>query len=923
MIVHSHAYDFQAVPLPCCQLPQSFMDSYSLYFERMSNVDLHPLSLSVSRLSPAKSNSSIVDHLAHHQHGKGDSAYSSFSGGSTAPDYPSPFLPDDLQSNSLNHYADLKYVKSFYHPTQFLQSESKTMDQLCRSFEAISQQYCNNTDMKYHTHNGNASLHNNNAHPKKEVHSRTLSQSDPAPANAPPVPTRLDSFIATKNLENSRVHLHGTEFKPLPQQPQQQLRPHGRPHSQSLNAKRSETVIPDKASSSLSSEPAYSVWRGPNEMQQAQHPPSYRLHLQLQNEMRVNPENPSIVDNKAASESHRSANSLSPPQGRNQPEHLTPRQPSSISGSNGDHQTPSSNRFRSERKRAHSAQEWRGGSELQQAASPWSSSQSFLSSSIQHKGQFYFVTGVYKPSESGMRTHSATISGTDAAREVSTVLETSRQREKERSHSTMDNLFRSLQESSHPYSGTIAEDEEVFLSMDQGMDLISKSLDQENPRPPHIFNVSDESSEIGRHTASNPIFYCGPNRRSPPHSSSHQNEVSQTRTKSPSYMREDHLNRGNQQPLEDVASERINKETTPLLYHLTGASRTVLQPKKDPGFIGGKEPALNKSVQGHVAVNDNERPAQGDTSQNRRGEVLSVACGTLDDSFKKYYKEKLKDAQCKVLRETSFKRRDLQLPWPHCLTQDSECRPAVIHSFSSSQDSDISTDTLTPSMTSDETETCSITEVLENPKEMDKSAERENGRVGNVAQPQVARIRGRKRLTPEQKKMCFSEPEKLNELGDIPNHSVCRSFGNEREALFAGKCEGQDEMLQAEQGLVAERRKMFESRGRALSVSSSSRTNLKHLRHLALMEYMERKTGQKVAEPQHPASHLPTPSRQRHSLGEKPFDWNPRPQSLNHEKHTKKKHPRPHSAGRILDSSSSSIRYQRKSHIRKDGLFLP
>ncbi|XP_047235056.1 protein Shroom1 isoform X2 [Girardinichthys multiradiatus] len=888
------------------------MDSYSLHFERMSNVDLHPLSLSVSRLSPAKSNTSIVEHLAHHQHGKGDSAYSSFSGGSTAPDNPSPFLPDDLQSSSFSHYADLKYIKSVYHPTQFLQSDSKTMDQLYRSVEAISHQYRNNTDVNYHSHNSNENLHtNNNVHSKKEVNSKTPPQNAHAPAYAPPVPARLDSFIATKNLENSRVHLHGTEFKPLPQQPQQQLRPHGPPDSQSLNAPRSETVILDKGSSTLNSEPMYSVWRGSHEMQQAQHPPSYRLHLQLHNQTRKIPEKPFIVDNDADSESHRSANALSrsPPQLRNQPEHLTHKPPSTSSGCNGDHQNRSSSHFQSERKRAHSAQEW-CGSEPQRAPSPWNSSQSFLSSSIQHKGQFYFVTGVYKPSESGMRTHSATVTGTEAAREVSAVLETHRQRDNKRSYSTMDNFFRPLQESSHPSSNTIPEDEEVFISVDQGMDLMSKSLDQVNHRPPHVLNALEDSCEIGRHTASNPIFYCGPDRQSPLHSAAHQNEVTLLMSnESPNYIkREDHANRGNWQPLEDVASERINKETTPLLYHLTGASRTVFLPKVDPGFSGKREAIPNKSVQGDVAVNDNERPAQGDTSQNHIGEVLSVSCGTLDDSFKKYYKEKLKDAQCKVLRETSFKRRDLQLPWPHCLTQTSECRPAVIHSFSSSQDSEISTDTLTPSLTSEDTEKGSTEEIWENLKEIDK-AKRENLRLVNVAQPQVGRIGSRKRLTLEQKKMCFSEPEKLNLLGGTSNHSACRSFGNESEGLFAAECEGEEEMQQTEQGLVAARRKMFESRGRALSVSSVSKANLKHLQYQALMEYMGRKTGQKVAELQLPTPHLPTPSRQRHSLGEKPFDWGPRPQSGNHEKHTNKKHHRPHSAGRILDSSSSSIRY--------------
>ncbi|XP_038147996.1 protein Shroom1 [Cyprinodon tularosa] len=869
------------------------MDSYSLHIERMSNVDLHPLSLSVSRLSPAKSHSSI-DHIAHHQHGKGDSAYSSFSGGSTAPDYPSPFLSDDLQSSSISQYADLKYVKSFYNPAQFLNSDSKTMDQLYLSVEAISQQYRNNMDVNYYNHNGSERLRtSNNAHLKKDLHSRTLSQNAPAP----PVPARIDSFIATKNLENSRFNLQGTEFNPLPQPPQQQLRPNGRPHSKSLNAPRSDTAIPDKG---VNSETVYSVWKGSQEVQQALHPPSYRLHLQLHNQSRMSPQNPSIVDNNAASELLRSSNTVSrsPPPGRNQPEHPTPKQLSANSGCNGDPQNKPSGHFRSERKRAHSAQERCAGSEPQRAPSPWNSSQSLLSSSIKQKGQFYFVTGVYKPFEPGMRTHSATISGTEAVKEVSAVLETHR-RDKERSHSTMDHFF-----SSHPSSGTIPEDEEVFISEDQGVDPMSKNLAHMNHRPPNISHAVEESRDIGRHTASNPIFYCGPDRQSPPDSAAQQNEVMLISNEPTNYKkRDDQANRGKRQTSEDIASERINKETTPLLYHLTGANRAVFQPKMDPEFNGRKETGLNKSVQGDVG--NDERPAQGDVCQNPRGKVQPVACGTLDDSFKKYYKEKLKDAQSKVLRETSFKRRDLQLPWPHSLTQNPDCRPAALHSFSSSQDSEISTDTITPSLISEG----SLKEVWENPKEIDKLPEREYGRLANVAQPQVPRIGGRKRLTPDQKKICFSEPEKLNQVGTTPSHSACRSFGNESEGLFTAGSEGEEEMQQEEHGLVAARRKVFESRGRASSVSSASKTNLKHLQQQALMEYMERKTGQTVAEPQLPAPPLPAPSRQRHSLGEKPFDWGSRPQSLNHEKHAKKKHHRPHSAGRILDSPSSSMRY--------------
>nr|XP_019952855.1 PREDICTED: protein Shroom1-like [Paralichthys olivaceus]XP_019952856.1 PREDICTED: protein Shroom1-like [Paralichthys olivaceus]XP_019952857.1 PREDICTED: protein Shroom1-like [Paralichthys olivaceus]XP_019952858.1 PREDICTED: protein Shroom1-like [Paralichthys olivaceus] len=904
------------------------MDSYNLHFERMSNVDLHTLSLPVSRLSPAKSNSSIVDQLAHHQHGKGDSAYSSFSGGSTAPDYPSPFLPDDLQSSSFSHYADLKYVKSIYHPTQVVQSDSKTMDQLYRSVEAISQHYRNNTstNVNHHNHNGNISFHNNNNKvlSKREVPLGAPSQSSYTPVHPPPVPARLESFIATKNLENSRVHHHGTEFNPQPQ-PQQQPRCYNRVHG--LNARSPEKPNTDTGKSSFNSDPVYSVWRGSERHQpQAQQPSGYRTHRQSHEQTRVplNPEYPFVVDNNAASEQQKSKNILSgsTTRGESQSEHLKPRQLSASGGDNHKSSGSSSN-LECQRKRAHSAHDWLS-SEPTRAASPWNAGQSFINSSIQHKGQFYFVTGVCTLSDSGMRTNSSSVCGSDAGSESCTVLEKHWIRETERSHSTMDNLFRPLQESSRTSSGTIPDQREVFTSVSQSKDLSSRSQDQENHRPSistqssRSFDALEEiemiqSREIGRHTANNPIFYCGPDRNCLPHSVTQMKEgTSLISNEQPNHKREEQAKRGKRQPLGDVASERINKETTPLLYHLTEANRAALQPKKDTVVnLKGKEEILNKTDHGGMLGNNIERPPQGDTSKNNRGDVISGPCNTLDDSFKKYYKERLKDAQSKVLRETSFKRRDLQLSWPHRIRQKPELRPTVIHSFTPSLDSETSTDTLTPSVNSEETEQGSIMEeVSDNQKEIDKETEEENGRSANVAQPQVGRIGYRRRLTPEQKKMFFSEPEKLNQLGGAPSHSMCRSFGNESDSVFASECEGEEHEQQGELGLVAARRKMFETRGRALSASSTSKTNLKHLQHKALVEYMERKTGQKVAEPQQPAPQLPPPSRLRHSLGEKPFDWGPRPLSGNHEvKNTKKKLHRPHSAGRILDSSTSSARY--------------
>lgn len=860
----------------------------------MSNVDLHPLP--VSRLSPAKSNSSIVEQLAHHQHGKGDSAYSSFSGGSTAPDYPSTYLPDDLQSSSFSHFADLKHVKSLYHPTQVLQSDSKTMDQLYRSVEAISQHLCNNTSTNVNHCNGINSIHTNKNLSKQVTSLGVSSQGANPDVHPPPIPARLDSFTATKNLENSRVNHHGTEFS-------HQVRAHNK-HTHGLDTARTETTNVESSNSGSKAEPLYADWRAA--ATNAQQPPTYRLHLQPQDHTRVpmSPEYLFITNKKTALEQQKSPNILSrsPPRTTKQTEHLKPRQLPSSGGCNGDYYNEPKSGI-SQRKQVNSPSDWLGSQPVR-VGSP--SGQSLVNSSIQHKGNFYFVTGVCKLSESRMRTQSASVCGSETGSDSSTVLE--RHQLRERCHSTMENLFQPLKDSSRSSS-------DVFLGEgeSQGKDVTPRRLDQENHKPSLISIQSSESfdsledidmmqsREMGRHTASNPIFYCGPDRNCSPHPSPQMKEVS---GQSNRYRKGEQAKRGKRQPLTDVASEKINKETTPLLYHLTGASRAVSQPKKYADFsMKGREALLSKAVHGDVVVNDNERPPHGDTTKNDR-EVNAVACNTLDESFKKYYKEKLKDAQSKVLRETSFKRRDLQLSLPPRIRQKPELKPVVTHSFSSSQDSETSTDTLTPSVASEETEKGSIKEeVMEN-------QELSNEKEALIAQPQVARIGGRKRLTAEQRKMCYSEPEKLNQIGSTRNQSASRSFDNESYSLFAGRCEGEEHAQQGEKGLVAARRKIFETRDRAQSVSSTAKISLKHLQHKALVEYMERKTGHKVAEPQQPAPQLPPPPRQRHSLGEKPFDWGPRPLSASHEGKTpKKKIHRPHSAGRILDSSTSSIRY--------------
>ncbi|XP_014053524.1 protein Shroom3 isoform X2 [Salmo salar] len=814
------------------------MDSYNLNFEKMSNLDLHPLSLPLSRLSPAKSTSSI-DQFTYH-HGKGDSAYSSFSGGSNAPDY--PFLPDDLQHHSL-HYADLKYVKAIYHPN-VLDSDAKSMDQLYRSMEAISNQYRNN--------NGCLSA--------TQYCDQNQEKLPPPPPQLPPPPDRLDSFIATRNLENCRAQ----------HSPEGQLADRSPPRPRTANPD-AACLRPDRVYGRRASQP-------------------YHRDPVNSDHMDKNPEQQT------------SANILS----RSPPRMSQPEQHPNQQAGGGGHSE-------GHRKRT---QEPRGSllPEPPQSAIPLHVAQNMVNSSIQHKGQFYFVTGVCKSSESSLKHGSLCVSGEGSESPVSEPVD------RERLHSTMDHMFRNTQQRHYITHDTTTTDVREFYtkSQDRSQDEVKQTRSRISYGPSHILNQRSRSSdalqqslkvqsrEIGRHHSPNHhIFSCGREENCPLLSNSHSQEVPPpiSMEQATHHKRDEQINAGRRRPLGGVASQKINKENTPLLYHLTGANRAALnlnlKPKDDIEVsMQGEDAGLNAAHEERQApVSCSDRTPHGETSKEESTEAIAHPCNMLDDSFKKYYKEKLKGAQDKVLRETSFKRSDLQLSWPHRVRQRPELRPTVLHTVSSSQDSETSADTLTPSPTHSEgTDKEDIKEML---KEVEKESvvkdgEKENGRPANIAQPQLARIGGRRCLTSEQKKLCYSEPEKLNQLGDSGEVGLLVLSGDEEEL--------------GEQGLVAARRKMFETKGRALSTSSLSKTSLQHLQHKALVAYMERKTGLKVAKPQQPAPQASQSPNQRHSMAGKPSDWGLKPQSGN-KGGLKKKLYRPHSAGCVLDSTSSSMKY--------------
>lgn len=749
------------------------MDSYNIHFEKMSNFEVHPL----SRHSPSKSTNSI-DQYTHH-HGKGDSAYSSFSGGSTALDYPSPFLADDLHPHGL-HYADLKYVKAVYGPS-ILDSDSKSITNLYGSMGAVVHQH-------HQSHNGYSHVKD----PPVPVTHLPPPPPPPLPTPPPPPPPPLhsDTFVTTRNLETSVLSPEGQLSGVSPFR-------HQASNSEILGS--SPNLV-------------YDLWVPQN-------------YERKQNLVQKTPES------KAEAIFTRS------PLQTWQPEHLQQDMERQAEIQHNRSHSPSGSTV----------------SEQQHTINSWNMAQNTISGSIQHKGQFYFVTGVYKPCESSVPPPPCPIDS----------IHTHTQAEIQRSHNTVESMFNvPLRKQSCG---------EIFF---QEKTLSTPNGDEE-PSRSHRFSKSQSVADLeGRHHTSNhPIFYCGPEDSFS--TSSQQKPVTPVMDELDQnihFKPDEPVNKLTTQPLADMPTEKISKEATPLLYHLTGASRASVMKsvnnEKNSG-LGSKEPEWGKEHQeaGQVCVSSSGNSLNSEVAKEVKSNEFYYLCNTMDDSFKKYYKAKLKDAQTKVLRETSFKRKDLRLSWQKIIEKCCDKRLAVPSAPSSQENPNPHLHAFQNALNSHEIK-----------KEMVKQQ--------NIAQPQVPRVGGRKRLTLEQKKLSNSEPEKLHRLGDGPTHVTCRSLGSEGEGLLSEEHLGQH-------GLVAVRRKMFEVRGRAMSACSFSKNSLKHFQQKALAAFMERKTGCKVAEPQQPAPQVP--SAGRHS------DWGPKPYSGSKEKPF-----RPLSASRIHDSGSIS-----------------
>ncbi|XP_078070442.1 protein Shroom3 isoform X2 [Mustelus asterias] len=277
----------------------------------------------------------------------------------------------------------------------------------------------------------------------------------------------------------------------------------------------------------------------------------------------------------------------------------------------------------------------------------------------------------------------------------------------------------------------------------------------------------------------------------------------------------------------------ITADKTPILHHLTCESRDIgnkmeevrrqdeeLQflAKSAPRSNRISLPITNKGAQLSKSKSSIQLMDKGDKNTLWEDDVSG---SPPDNAFNRAYRNSLKDAQSKVLRATSFRRKDLDLTSPFMIKQKTPDRPASAHVGSVSQAKLLHIPKERHCVTP--TEVRNLTPEFSS-KELHSSHH-------------VARIGNRKRLTAEQKKRSYSEPEKINELGV-----------SDSETSFAGQ-QKKDRTFTfpeaTELRSVADRRRLFERDARTLSTVNLSKPELKQIQQNALADYIHRKTGKR------------------------------------------------------------------------------
>ncbi|KAM5192694.1 protein Shroom3 [Mantella aurantiaca] len=205
------------------------------------------------------------------------------------------------------------------------------------------------------------------------------------------------------------------------------------------------------------------------------------------------------------------------------------------------------------------------------------------------------------------------------------------------------------------------------------------------------------------------------------------------------------------------------------------------------------------------------------TMPNKEDHWQSTAQDTL--GFSRAYRNSIKDAQSKVLEATSYRRKDLEISPPqYKKPEKSGKRPSSAIFYGKAA-------AVSPHAPK---ERHSVT-----PTETIAKSQDFHSQEGAALSNQVTRIGARRRLTTEQKKRSYSEPEKMNEVGASDTESSSNS----------SQKKGQN--ISFLEQTVADRRRMFERDGKACSTVNLSKPELKQLQQNALADYIERKTGRR------------------------------------------------------------------------------
>ncbi|XP_053559382.1 protein Shroom3 isoform X2 [Bombina bombina] len=213
----------------------------------------------------------------------------------------------------------------------------------------------------------------------------------------------------------------------------------------------------------------------------------------------------------------------------------------------------------------------------------------------------------------------------------------------------------------------------------------------------------------------------------------------------------------------------------------------------------------------HAESDEDKRKAGSQTKPNKLSPWQSTSLDTV--GFNRSYRNSIKDAQSKVLEATSYRRKDLEIsPLQYSKPENSVKRPnsGLLRGKSS------------PVFPHAPKERHSVTPT-------DNIQNQDNHGTSN----QPVRIGARRRLTAEQKKRSYSEPEKMNEVGASDNE------------LSPQNVQKMGQHFNFVEQTVADRRRMFERNGKACSTVNLSKPELKQFQQNALADYIERKTGRR------------------------------------------------------------------------------